>query len=329
VRRSAHGTEDLMSLLLAHLRGPPLPAAERERLREKLIELGEDGSEIGGERRWRRSQLPGVSLRLLRREGGVRLALWRLAPGAAIPPHRHRQDEECLILAGELRQGARRFGAGAFILARAGTRQAAVCAPRGALLLIRGEDDPLLLGDASPPRSVAGFEGIAERRLEALLALAERWGDRLYGLFTLFDPDRAFALCLELLESLWRRPPDPGESEPGGGEEGVIFRRAAALLMKDRSPGPPEPSATLTAAADDALRERLSALSVVQREVLARAVIGRMPPRAIAAALGLPEGTVKSHLHRAARRLRDPRARRRPRLAGPTIPASRPPRETA
>lgn len=323
--RPAHGAALLIPFIIAHLSGPPLPAEQRKVLRARLEGLTEDGSEIGGGRRWHKSRLPGISLRLLRREAGVRLALWRLAPGAVIPGHPHRLDEECLILAGELRQGERRFRAGDFILARAGTRQKAVSAPRGALLLIRGEDDPhLLMDERGGGRLPEDLQGIAERRSEALIALFERWCDRLHGIFALFDADRAPALCLELFESLWLQPPEPAEVAADEHAGTVIFRRAAALLADRAFPGPPDPAAALAASADDSLKARLSHLSAIQREVLARAVIGRKSSRAIALELGLPEGTVKSHLHRAARRLSAARPRRRSARPDPKIEASRP-----
>ena len=55
--------------------------------------------------------------------------------------------------------------------------------------------------------------------------------------------------------------------------------------------------------ARDELAHLLGQLSPTEREVLVRFHQGGESVRAIAAELGMPEGTVKSHLHRARRRL--------------------------
>lgn len=82
-------------------------------------------------------------------------------------------------------------------------------------------------------------------------------------------------------------------------------RRAAPLSALD--PQPPEPAARgdgcARVDADDELERLLAPLSAREREVLVRFHQHGQSVRAIAAALALPEGTVKSHLSRARRRL--------------------------
>ena len=65
--------------------------------------------------------------------------LLRLAAGAAPPPHRHRIDEECVVLEGRLRIGdAIELDAGAFHLARAGSLHERVWTGAGATIDLHG-----------------------------------------------------------------------------------------------------------------------------------------------------------------------------------------------
>lgn len=94
-----------------------------------------------GDGTWR-PLLPGVRLKTLREdeaEGGTQTCLWRLEPGAVIPGHVHAADEECLVLEGSVVYDDVEYHAGDFLLARRGEAHGPFHAPRGALLLIRGE----------------------------------------------------------------------------------------------------------------------------------------------------------------------------------------------
>jgi len=94
---------------------------------------------------------PGLSLRLLAwpRDGGVAPFLLRLAAGTAIPPHRHRHDEWCMLLDGEMHSEDLLLLPGDFQLARAGGLHREVASERGALLYIRGEVEPELMAAAA------------------------------------------------------------------------------------------------------------------------------------------------------------------------------------
>jgi anti-sigma factor ChrR (cupin superfamily) len=85
--------------------------------------------------------LPGVRVKRLRGDArdGTETNLWRLAPGAQLPPHAHAIDEECLVLEGSVVQRGIEYHAGDFLLAPVGLTHAVFESPRGALLLIRGE----------------------------------------------------------------------------------------------------------------------------------------------------------------------------------------------
>lgn len=85
--------------------------------------------------------IPGVKLKLLRLDRAARTqtSLWRLEAGAALPPHDHRGEEECLILEGSVLYERREYVAGDYLLAPPGLHHPEFVSPRGALLLIRGE----------------------------------------------------------------------------------------------------------------------------------------------------------------------------------------------
>jgi RNA polymerase sigma-70 factor (ECF subfamily) len=77
-------------------------------------------------------------------------------------------------------------------------------------------------------------------------------------------------------------------------------RRTSPL---DDSPEPATPSPSDDALDDVALERCLSRLPQVQREVITLFYLGEKNVKEVAGLLDLPEGTVKSHLHRARRAL--------------------------
>lgn len=83
--------------------------------------------------------LDGVAIKVLREHEGVLSYLLRLAPGAALPPHRHPRDEECLVLDGRLRVGSRdEIGPGGYHLAHGGALHATITTATGATIFLRG-----------------------------------------------------------------------------------------------------------------------------------------------------------------------------------------------
>lgn len=85
--------------------------------------------------------MPGVRVKTLRRDeaAGTQTTLWRVEPGAGVPPHLHRHEEECLVLEGSIIKDGVEYFPGDFLLADAGERHTRFSSPRGALFLIRGE----------------------------------------------------------------------------------------------------------------------------------------------------------------------------------------------
>ena len=93
-----------------------------------------------GEGEWK-PLLPGIHIKTLRidREKGTQTTLWRLDPGARVPPHPHGHEEECLVIEGSIIQNGIEYFPGDFLLAEVGEKHAPFDSPRGALFLIRGE----------------------------------------------------------------------------------------------------------------------------------------------------------------------------------------------
>ena len=87
---------------------------------------------------------PGVEIKVLRmdREQNSQTVMIRMQPGSQIVPHRHNQEEECLVLEGEILIGEHRVCAGDMHIAAPGARHPPIFAPRGALLCIRSEVPP-------------------------------------------------------------------------------------------------------------------------------------------------------------------------------------------
>lgn len=83
--------------------------------------------------------MQGIRIKVLREHAGVLSYLLELAPGAALPPHRHPMDEECIVLAGRLRVGTRHeIGPGGYHLAHEGALHASVTTDTGATIFLRG-----------------------------------------------------------------------------------------------------------------------------------------------------------------------------------------------
>lgn len=94
-------------------------------------------------------QLPGgIGRRQLATVGAETTSLQRLAPGSGLPAHQHAQDEECLLLEGELFVEDRLLRAGDYQLAPAGSVHTSITTDRGALLYRHGGDalDRVLAG---------------------------------------------------------------------------------------------------------------------------------------------------------------------------------------
>jgi anti-sigma factor ChrR (cupin superfamily) len=106
--------------------------ADARRMRTKVVRADE------GE--WK-PFVPGIRIKTLRRDEaeGTQTSLWRIEPGAAVPPHPHTREEECLVLEGSVFHDGVEYFPGDFLLAPPGERHKPFEAPNGALLMIRSE----------------------------------------------------------------------------------------------------------------------------------------------------------------------------------------------
>jgi len=85
--------------------------------------------------------LPGVEIKVLHRDEarGRQVYLLRMAPGARLPPHPHKLDEECIILSGEMDVGGLLLRAGDIHMVHAGAPHPEVVSPTGVVLYLSGE----------------------------------------------------------------------------------------------------------------------------------------------------------------------------------------------
>ena len=121
----------------------PVPEATAARIKRRVFEriaAAERGhlTVAADDPRWS-PFLPGVQIKVLHESDGVMSYLLRLQPGAVIPAHRHPHDEECVVMAGELRIGDDLVvAAGGFHLARKDVLHAPLTTVDGATIFLRG-----------------------------------------------------------------------------------------------------------------------------------------------------------------------------------------------
>ena len=116
-----------------------------ERILQRVREDAPEGTFTirAGEMQWVNAG-PGVEVKVLRKdlERNDQTVLIRMQPGSVVVGHRHTQEEECLILEGEVFIGNYRLSAGDMHVARPGVIHAPIRAPHGAVLMIRSEMPP-------------------------------------------------------------------------------------------------------------------------------------------------------------------------------------------
>lgn len=142
-----------------------------------------------------------------------------------------------------------------------------------------------------------------DRLFDDLFPVARRLAQRIAG-----DPATAEDLAAEAFVRLftrWSRLRD----EPG--REGWVLRVTANLAIDAARRRPPQLPAAVAGSEDDAvvlrvaLAAALRALPARQRTVIALRYLADLSEEQVAATLGISAGAVKTHAHRALRRLRD------------------------
>ena len=81
---------------------------------------------------------PKVTIKILRRDVHTQSYLLKLEAGAVLLPHVHGQDEECMVLEGEVRIGELVVRQGAYHLAPKGVAHEPIRSNGGAVLFLRG-----------------------------------------------------------------------------------------------------------------------------------------------------------------------------------------------
>lgn len=126
-----------------------LGALQRDSLRERIMRSVDVAPPAGtytmraNEGEWRHVS-PLVLIKTLRldRANNSQTVLIRLLPGGEVVGHRHSQEEECLVIEGEVQIGEHSVYRGDMHIAGAGSVHAPIRSKTGALLMIRSEIPP-------------------------------------------------------------------------------------------------------------------------------------------------------------------------------------------
>ena len=139
---------ELRDALLGALTGPALAPRRQAKLRARVLDAAGQSPvaiyKLDDEAF--KPLFPGVRIRPLRMDAvaNTQTSLWRLEPGAVIPPHDHIGEEECLIMEGSIVWNDHEYTAGDFLLARPGAHHEPFVSPNGCLLMIRSELTPFI-----------------------------------------------------------------------------------------------------------------------------------------------------------------------------------------
>ena len=116
-----HSPDDMLLAALAGLLPEQLPDnAVRLALRERILAHALKPKAMtvvrADEGQWQ-PIMQGIQVKSLRKGDGTETTLWRMDPGAIVPAHPHRQQEECLVLEGSVVHAGVEYFPGDFLLA--------------------------------------------------------------------------------------------------------------------------------------------------------------------------------------------------------------------
>jgi RNA polymerase sigma-70 factor, ECF subfamily len=149
----------------------------------------------------------------------------------------------------------------------------------------------------------------------ALERLVDRHGQQVFrmAVMMLQDTGRAEEVTQDIFLKLWRALPAYDGRAAVSTWLYTIARNTCLSAVRaegyrrmqtlEDAPEPAAPESGSGPGRDGALEQGLEALPAIQREVLTLFYLQERSVRDVAALLDLPEGTVKSHLHRARRAL--------------------------
>lgn len=147
---------------------------------------------------------------------------------------------------------------------------------------------------------------------QALERLLNLYGTKVYRMALMFlkDPGRAEEVAQDVFLKLWNvLPAYDGRASPGtwlytiARNTCLTAARSEAYRTAVSIDASNEPSAPATVLKDVELAQCLDRLPDIQREVITLFYLQEKSVQDVALMLNLPEGTVKSHLHRARKAL--------------------------
>lgn len=182
-----------------------LTGASSAALRQRLLDRARSSREAArrfvnvrrDEGAWR-PLAPGARVKMLHDGATTRSVLIDLAPGGALPSHRHHQHEECVVLRGEARLGDLVVRDGDYHVAPAGSRHGRVMSRDGALLYLRG----VSIGDVVEVARDLVTAWLPGRDIAPMTVRSNEgvWSDQLPGVQTkaLWSDDNAKSMLIRL-----------------------------------------------------------------------------------------------------------------------------------
>lgn len=125
---------------------PPVSvdASVRARMKQQILNRIDDGCPVGGKTVRGEKQAwyelnDRIAIKVLHqdKECNIQSALWRLKPGAIISGHKHRSDEECLVIEGSIQVDNHILFAGDYHRMEQGSVHDDIYTKDGALLFLR------------------------------------------------------------------------------------------------------------------------------------------------------------------------------------------------